>query len=96
MIGLVNAAGAPETSRVQSASQRVVESSPKEGSKMVPILNNEQAAARVLQSAVQTISISGDAAQRGLPDGEKSDRFDQAELEANTPQTLGGGLDVTA
>lgn len=96
MIGLINAAGASESSRVQSASSRVVESSPKGEGNMIPILNNEQAAARVLRSAVKTILFANGEARRGLPDGEQSDRFDQAELETNTPQKLGEGLDVTA
>jgi hypothetical protein len=96
MIGLVNSAGAPETSRVQSAHRTVVESVLEEGRKLIPILTGEQAAQRVLQSAVQTIEFTASQAERSLPGGEQSDRFDQAELEASSTCTLGGELDVTA
>lgn len=96
MIGLVNAAGTPETSRVQSAHRTVVESVLEEGRKLIPLLTGEQAAQRVLQSAVQTIEFTASQAERGLPGGEQSDRFDQAELEANSTRTLGRELDVTA
>ena len=96
MIGLVNAAGMPETSRIQSAVRGIVESVLKEGRKLIPILNNEQAAVRILQSAVQTISFTNSEAQRGLPDGEQSDRFDQADLEADPTERLGRDLDVSA
>ena len=62
----------------------------------MPVLSGEQAAQRVLQSAVQTIEFTASQAERSLPGGEQSDRFDQAELEANSTCTLGGELDVTA
>jgi hypothetical protein len=102
MIGLVNAAGTPETSRVQSAYRDVVDSFLQNGGKIIPILNSEQAAVRVLQSAIQTISDTNSEAQRGVPDGEQSDRFAQADLEqrgkldADPTQALGRDLDVTA
>lgn len=96
MIGLVNAAGAPETSRVQSANRDAAESFLKEGQKLIPILNNERAAERVLQSAVKTISFTTSEAQRGLPGDGQSDRFDQADREAGSTPTLGRTLDVTA
>ena len=101
MIGLVNAAGTPEISRVQSAFRRVVDDFLQEGGTIIPILNSEQAAVRVLQSAIQTISDTNSDAQRGLPGSEQSDRFDQADREqqsrpeANPTQALGRELDVT-
>lgn len=96
MIGLVNAAGAPETSRVQSAQRTVAEPAPLAERKLAPILSNERAVERVIQSAVQAIEFVASQAERNLPEGEQSDRFDQAELEADSTRTLGAGLDVTA
>ncbi len=100
MIGLVNAAGAPETSRVQSALRGVVDAFLDEGRKIIPILNNEQAVGRVIQSAIQTISMTNSEAQRGLPSEEQSDRYDRADQEQRsrleTTQALGRDLDVTA
>ena len=96
MIGLVNSAGAPETSRVQSVFRGMVEAALKDGRKLLPILSNEQAAAWVLQSAIQTIELNNSDAARSPPSSEQSDRFDQAETEAEATPALGRDLDVTA
>ncbi len=96
MIGLVNAAGAPESSRIQSVSSDKMRVPEAERSNVFPLLNNERAAQQVLRSAVNTIEFTAAGAAREVPDGEQSDRFDQAELEAGSSQTVGRFLDVTA
>ena len=96
MIGLVNAAGTPETARVQSASAAKLPEQEQQSGNLVPILSNERAAERVLRTAVETIDFATGEAQRALPGGEQSDRTDQADLEAKTAGGVGSMLDVTA
>ena len=96
MTGLVNAAGAPGPSRVQSTFKGSELAHESEREKLVPLLTGPQAAARVLRSAVETIEFAEAAPTRPVPEGEASDRFDQADQEAGVTSTLGRDLDVTA
>jgi len=95
MVGLVNAAGTPETSRVQSVFTAALQAGETKGG-LLPIVNSQQAAERVLRSAVDTIEFTNGDVVRPTPDGGQSDRFAQAELEAATTESVGKFLDVTA
>ena len=96
MTGLVNAAGAPGPSRVQSTFKGMELARESEREKLVPVLTGPHATARVLRSAVETIHFAEAAPMRPAPEGEASDRFDQADQEAGVASTLGRDLDVTA
>jgi hypothetical protein len=95
MIGLVNAVGTPEASRNQSKSRADFEDANKKSEHLVS--SDEQAVERVLNVAVETIQLATPDEERGLPKGDESDRFAQADAEAKTaPTPLGGNLDVQA
>ncbi len=96
MTGLVNAAGTPEPSRVQTAYRTSERARQAELEKNVPIVTGLQATERILQAAVETIKFAGADTQRAVPNGEQSDRFDQADQESHAAGTLGRNLDVTA
>ncbi len=92
MIGLVNSAGAPEASRIQSAGKA---GSEKEGAKeLAPLLSDERAVKKVLDKAVEALQFANPDGQRGLPDGDASDRFDQADNEQRPLSNAGNFLDV--
>ena len=96
MTGLVNAAGAPGPSRVQSTFRANELARESEREECVPVLTGLQATARVLRLAVETIQFAEPPPTRPAPEGEASDRFDQADQEATMTDTLGRNLDVTA
>ena len=98
MIGLVNAAGTPQQARAESVSKSVREQMDDQAKRLAPVLNGEQAASKVLQSAIDALhAMVMPEGERALPTGDQSDRFAQADLESGiTPQTVGGNLDVTA
>jgi hypothetical protein len=96
MTGLVNAAGAPEPSRVQSAFKATEHAREFDREKEVPILTGPHATARVLRSAVETIEFATSPQTRPTPEGEASDRFDQVDHEVATAGTLGRKLDLKA
>ena len=97
MIGLVNSVGTAETSRTQAVRDSAVRNQIEDQQhKILPILNNEEAAQRILRTAINTIGLTDATAERNLPGGGQSDRFDQAELEGTATGTLGQNLDVTA
>lgn len=95
MIGLVNAVGAAQASRIQST-ERSAAVREEEPEKLAPVLSSEQAANYVLRTAVESIEFRESERQRGSPDGEQSDRAAQADLEAKPTGALGIVLDVTA
>jgi len=98
MLGLVNAVGAPETARTETA-DRMARQRARVEAENAPILNTGEAAVyRVLRTAIQALDESlSDAAARRAPSGDESDRFDQAEMERSTGTPgLGGNLDVLA
>jgi len=95
MIGMVNAAGMSDVARAQSAelgARRVV------GGIFLPVeRTDEPEGFRVLRSAIEQAEFSSASGERKLPDGEESDRFEQADVEAQDPTTcLGRTVDVTA
>jgi hypothetical protein len=98
MIGLVNAAGTPVPARVQANERSVRGALEEQARNLAPILSGEQAASKVLHTAIEALEeTEQDAKERAAPEGEQSDRFAQAELEAGTPTPeVGGQLDVTA
>ncbi len=98
MIGLVNAAGTPVPSKAQSVFQAAQLAHDSETKDPVLIVNSQQAVEQVLRSAVETIKFVKSQGERQLPDGDGSDRFDQADQEALVRETGGVGrvLDVTA
>ena len=96
MIGLVNAAGAPEPTRVQSVFTAAQLAHDAERETLAPIVNGRQAAERLLRSAVETIEFTRAEQLRSIPQGTDSDRFDQADQEGRPTETLGEHLDVTA
>jgi hypothetical protein len=67
-----------------------------EQERLAPILGNEKAVERLVQTLVKTTSLSGENPARTPRDSEQSDRFEQAELEASSGGDLGKHLDVTA
>lgn len=96
MIGLVNATGVSDALH-REVSRKTNELADKPAGQPPPILSNEQAANRVLETAVESIRLQTEDGQRGLPGGEQSDRFSQADLETAASGTpLGAALDVTA
>ena len=95
MIGLVNAAGMSDLARVQAAEQaprRVF------GGIFLPIQRSaDMVGFRVLRSAIEHAEFSRSSSERKTPDGEESDRFDRADVEAQEPAArLGRVVDVTA
>ncbi|MHC4090142.1 MAG: hypothetical protein ACYSVY_07670 [Planctomycetota bacterium] len=98
MVGLVNAAGTAEFSRIQAELLAAARTRQAEQGKLVPLLDSVHAAERIVQIAVQTIEFAEAKAEaeRHVPDGQESDRFDQAEQEANSAATPSEHLDVTA
>lgn len=91
MIGLVNSAGAPEASRIQSTGKAGVENGASK--KLAPLLSDERAVKKVLDKAVESIRFASPDGKRPLPDGNASDRFAQADTEAQTPSNVGSILD---
>ncbi len=97
MIGLINSAGSPEASRIQStADARSKGKSGEKGGEQIPLPTNEQAIERLLASAVQNVAFLAGDRQRGTPGGDSSDRFAQADAEARLSPTIGTALDVQA
>lgn len=93
MIGLVNATGVTDALH-REVFKRSIDGAEK--TTRIPLLTNELAANRVLTSAVESILLQNDGAQRGVPDDAESDRFRQADLEAaGNGGALGMVLDVT-
>ena len=95
MIGLVNAAGMSDVARAQSAelgARQIV------GGIFVPIERSEESTAfRVLRSAIEQAEFSEASGERKTPDGEESDRFAQADVEAqDSTAHLGRVVDMTA
>ena len=95
MIGIVNAIGTSETSRVQAELSAASHNRQTEQGRLLPLLDSVRAAERVLEEAVRTIEFAGAEPERSVPDGQQSDRFDQADQEANPTPPLGAHLDVT-
>ena len=95
MIGLVNAAGVYQTSRQRQAGPTVAEP-PNQAPDRAPILNSEQAANKVLLTAVEAIQFQDTQGERRVPSGDESGQLKQAELEARTTEGLGRNLDTTA
>lgn len=92
MVGLVNAAGAAETSRLATTQRAATEA---DGSNLAPVLSSEQAVNKVLHKAVESVMLQVDNRDRTFTSGE-SDRTQQADLEAGGNGALGMVLDVTA
>lgn len=93
MIGLVNATGVTDALH-REVTRRSIGAA--EQTTRISVLPNELAANRVLTSAVESIQLQNDGAQRRVPDGNESDRFQQADAEAaSTGGALGMALDVT-
>ena len=95
MVGLVNAIGTSETSRVQAELSAASRNRETEQGKLLPLLDSVRAAEKVLEEAVRTIEFAGSESERSVPNGEESDRFDQADQEAKLTPPLGAHLDVT-
>jgi len=97
MIGLINSAGSPEASRIQSTTDAGSKGkSGEKTGKRIPLPTNEQAVDQLLASAVQNVAFLAGDRQRGAPGGDSSDRFAQADTEAKLSSTIGTALDVQA
>ena len=96
MVGLVNAAGTSEFSRVQSELSAAARTRSVERSEWSPLMGEADEPESVLDTAVQRLEFTTAGAERHLPEGEESDRFDQADQESHSTAALGDQLDVTA
>jgi len=95
MVGLVNAVGSYQASRVQ-AQQREATEPPVSGDHLAPILGAEEAASRVLSKAVEAVSSRTETESRAVPNGDDTAQFKQAELESKSDPNVGRFLDVVA
>lgn len=95
MIGMVNAAGASQASRVQSF-ERDATKAPEPQQVQAPVLSAEQAANRVLTKAVEALQFQTVEGQRPMPSGDQSDAIKQVELERGSSDAVGQFLDLTA
>ena len=96
MIGLVNATGASDALHREVA-RKTNESAENGAPEKTTVLSSEQAANKVLKTAVESVLLQTQGPQRGAPSEQDSDRFQQADLEAAGAQgPLGRSLDVTA
>ena len=98
MIGQLKAVGTPVPSPRQSVFEAAQLAQDAETGPLLPIVNSQQAAERVLRSAVATIEFTREAETRPLPNGDDSDRFSHADREQRTSltETVGTNVDVTA
>ena len=95
MIGLVNSAGMSDVARAQATEQGMRRVA---GGIFVPIERTDDTMGfRVLRSAIEQAEFRESSGERKAPEGEESDRFDQADVEARDPtMRLGRHVDVTA
>jgi len=95
MIGLVNAAGMADVARTEVADRGV---RGVVGGIFLPIKRTDDMVGfRVLRSAIEQAEFYRSSGKRKLPEGAESDRFDQAEVEAqDLTMQLGRYVDVTA
>jgi len=99
MVGLINAIGTSQSSRVQSEHRDAERTDQQQRSKLLPLLTGVRAAERVLRDtveAVQTLDSPESELTRPTPSHEQSDRFEQADQEQRATATSGRQLDVKA